>query len=161
MASLNSEKLHPFIPVEDDKFPRPGSGWRHEITSVLLLQQGLLHMFLPWDHHGAFVWGAVLSHQTKWVSVVALSTQSHQGPSHGCSSTQEWAQEGAVIKALLKLGVWTEDQSSLQSSTPGVCALGGRRRWAGCSWWAWISALLQVTCLHLCFLQCEIMFICI
>lgn len=157
MASLNSEKLHPFIPVEDDKFPRPGSGWRHEITSVLLLQQGLLHMFLPWDHHGAFVWGAVLSHQTKWVSVAALSTQSHQGPSHGCSSTQECAQEGAVIKALLKLGVWTEDQSS----TPGVCAHGGRRRWSCCSWRAWISVLLQVACLHLCFPQCEIMFICI
>lgn len=125
MASLKLEKLHPFIPVEDDKFPRTGSGWRHEITSALLLQQGLLHMFLPWDHHGAFVWGAVLSHQTKWVSVAALSTQSHQGPSHGCSSTQECIQEGAVIKALLKLGAWTEDQSgSTEQHTRGVCSWG-------------------------------------
>lgn len=161
MASLNLEKLHPFMPAEDDKFPRPGSGWRHEITSVLLLQQGLLHMFLPWDHHGAFVRGAILSHQNKWVSVAALSTQSHQGPSHGCSSTQECIQEGAVIKALLKLGVWTEDRSSSTEQHTWVCAHGGRRRWAGYSRRVWISVLLQVTCLHLCFLQCEIMFICI
>ena len=56
-------------------------------------------MFLPQDHHIAFVWGAVLSHQTKWVSVAALSTQSRQGPLHGCSSTQECVQAGAVIKA--------------------------------------------------------------
>ena len=100
MASLKSEELHPFIPVEDDKFP--GSVLMRGLEvggGTKLLQQGLLHMFLPRDHHGAFVWGAVLSHQTKWVSVAALSTQPHQGPSHGCSSTQECIQEGAVIKA--------------------------------------------------------------
>lgn len=106
---------------------RPGNGWRHEITSVLFLQRDLLHMFLPWDHHGAFVWGAVLSHQTKWVSVAALSTQSHEGPSHGCSSTQECIQAGAGIKASCLCWKWEPGQRTEHScgaARPGSVLMG-------------------------------------
>lgn len=168
MTSRKSEKLYPFIPLKDDTFPGSVLMRGLEVSGGIKLLQYYYFSkaFCTCSCHGTTT--EHLSEEqfryTKRVSVAALSTQSHQGPSYACSSAQECSQEGAVIKASWLYWKWDSGQRSealLQSRTPRVCANGARQRWAEYSWQVWISVLLQVTSLRLHFFQCEIMFICI
>lgn len=167
MASLKSEKLHPFIPVEDDKFPGSVLMRGLEVGGGMKLLQ---YYYFNKAFCTCFFQGTTTEHLTEGqfchsklndflllLSALSPIKGPHMpAPAHKNAFRKElWSKlPGSTENGSL-------DTGSRRFGTARVCACGGGRRWAEYSGRAWISVLLQVTCLCLRFLQCEIIFICI